>query len=321
MKTILVFIPILISIIANAQYFDFKPSLNGGALIKYSEFQISYDRKNKHSLWAAYLLTKDGIFGRTNRIETYTKDPDLDYEQQSIKSYAGVKYSKGHLVPSVDMKMSFRAMKQVNYFTSCTPQITTFRRGIWNQIEKQIRSWAQENEELMVVSGAFFKESTIRIGQGVPVPTAYYKVVYDNVGPEKKMLAFYFPHDSTAVKDLQSYAITVDELETITGIDFFVNMADDLEFYFEARAKLDEWSFLSFTTGTETKCTARIYNGSQCERPTKNSSGICWEHEQNGSKQSINEKQTSKKCIGKGCENFTTDKSGKCNFHLYPVEN
>ncbi len=53
----------------------------------------------------------------------------------------------------------------------------------------------------------------------VSVPREYYKVVYDPTGTEK-MIALVLPNQK-GMKPLEEYVVTVDYVETITGIDFF----------------------------------------------------------------------------------------------------
>ena len=56
------------------------------------------------------------------------------------------------------------------------------------------------------------------------------------------MIAFLLPHENTN-KPLYEFVVSVDELERLTGIDFFPELEDDLENRLEAENDYKDWSF------------------------------------------------------------------------------
>ncbi len=69
----------------------------------------------------------------------------------------------------------------------------------------------------------FEGEHTV-IGNGVHVPTHYYKVVFDSAGIDA--IAFLVPHRAISKGDLPGFIVSVDEVEQLTGLDFN-NLLDD----------------------------------------------------------------------------------------------
>ena len=61
----------------------------------------------------------------------------------------------------------------------------------------------------------------------ITIPKAFYKVVYDLTSPVK-MIGFIIPHCSSD-QPLQVFAVSVDEVEKQTGLDFFSKIPEDLE--------------------------------------------------------------------------------------------
>ena len=62
-------------------------------------------------------------------------------------------------------------------------------------------------------------------------------------------IAFLVPHEeglpeSPKAADLQKYAVSVNELEQATGIDFFCNLDDAIENQVEAEKNFDDWTWL-----------------------------------------------------------------------------
>ena len=62
-----------------------------------------------------------------------------------------------------------------------------------------------------------------------------------------KAIAFWVEHtngtDTTTGNALSKYIVSIDELERLTGIDFFCNLPDDIENVVEANAVPAAWGF------------------------------------------------------------------------------
>ena len=86
-------------------------------------------------------------------------------------------------------------------------------RGIWKRLEEQVRKFALQEGEIMVVTGPVLpKEKSTTIGNNkVMVPDRYYKVVYD-LTPPQKMIGFIIPNCGSS-RPLQDFAVTVDAVE------------------------------------------------------------------------------------------------------------
>ena len=75
----------------------------------------------------------------------------------------------------------------------------------------------------------------------IPIPHAFFKVIYDMTPPEK-MIGFILPHRSDR-KALSCFAVTVDQVETVTGLDFFSELPDELEERLEAEVDINLWNW------------------------------------------------------------------------------
>ena len=70
----------------------------------------------------------------------------------------------------------------------------------------------------------------------IPVPVAFYKVILD-LTPPMKMIGFIVPNE-TSKRRLASFSVSVDEVERLTGYDFFSDLDDDIENRLE---RLHDW--------------------------------------------------------------------------------
>ena len=109
-------------------------------------------------------------------------------------------------------------------------------------MEQACRKWAKQYGDIYIVCGPiFYKKSSKTIGKNkVAVPDAFFKVVLC-MNPSPKAIGFIYKNaDGNRPKG--DYANSVDEVERITGIDFFPALPDDIEKMVEAKCDVSEWN-------------------------------------------------------------------------------
>lgn len=221
---------------------DFFPTSTTGEIIKHTYYAMSYSEKHEQPEWVAYELTKESIRKpNVKRSGNFRPDPRVRKASASKADYRGSGYDRGHLVPAGDMAFNNKAMSETFFMSNMSPQIHNFNSGIWRQLEESVRDWAWDNKHLYVVTGPVLTRGILdEIGPNdVAVPEEYYKVILDYTQPSLKGIAFLMPNE-ISTKPMMDYATTIDEIEKITGIDFFTEIADEdeakLESSFDERA-------------------------------------------------------------------------------------
>ncbi|MBP5585261.1 MAG: DNA/RNA non-specific endonuclease [Lentisphaeria bacterium] len=141
------------------------------------------------------------------------------------------------------MAFSIKTMDESFYMSNMSPQKGEFNRGIWKDLEAQVRSFAISGKDIFVVTGPILpKTKTITIGVNkVTVPDAYYKVVYDRTPPEK-MIGFILPNAGSS-KSLQDFSVTVDAVEQATGLDFFNLLPQPQQEQLESSIDISAWNW------------------------------------------------------------------------------
>ena len=217
-----------------------------------------YDANKMVSLWTAYPLNSSHM-GNLARPSSWSYHPDIDQTKQpNLKShsYSGDVYSRGHMIPNGSRNGIAEMQKQTFYVTNSVPQRQDrFNGTIWNALENAIQDIA-ENEEVYVVTGVAFESKTIEYitpsddtSQKCAIPNYFYKVVLKvnksgDAVTSASTIGFWFVHQDYTGTDYASYAVSVDQIEQWTGMDFFVNLPDGVETTAEANAN---WStFQSF---------------------------------------------------------------------------
>ena len=186
------------------------------------------------------LQVQTQVARRTNR---FREDPEVPTGSATNADYRKSGYDRGHLAPAADMAFSVQTMADSFFFSNMSPQVPAFNRGIWKRLEEQVRKFALQEGEIMVVTGPVLpKEKSITIGNNkVTVPDRYYKVVYD-LTPPQKMIGFIIPN-SGSTRPLQDFAVTVDAVEKETGLNFFSLVPRQEQDRLESTITLDAWSW------------------------------------------------------------------------------
>ena len=126
--------------------------------------------------------------------------------------------------------------------SNMTPQRPGFNRGIWRSLESLVRKWAKENKEVYVVTGPILTDGPYEaIGEnGVSIPKWYFKVILDYTEPDLKAIGFILPNQKSSLP-LSSFAVSVDLVEILTGIDFFPAIPDSQEDNLESASSWSDW--------------------------------------------------------------------------------
>ena len=204
-------------------------------------FALGYSKKYRQALWVSYILTAEESTSKAvRRSNAFKVDPAIRYRPVLPKEFKNSGYDKGHLAPAADMSFSVESMKNSFYMSNISPQLPGCNRGIWKRLETQVRVWAQKEETLCIVTGPVFKKRNKRMKETkLPIPYAFYKVIFD-MTPPHKMIGFLIPNDTTK-KQLPAFVVSVDQLELLTGFDFFSELDDTLENALEARSSFEAW--------------------------------------------------------------------------------
>ena len=151
------------------------------------------------------------------------------------------------MAPAADFRWSFDAMNDTFYLSNMCPQTHAFNAGIWSDLEEAIRSIAYEDETIYVVTGPVLTDGPYEtIGENnVAVPKYFYKVVLDYSAPTVKAIGFILPHENSK-EPLSYFAVTVDEVEEKTGLDFFPLLPDEEEERLESSLDTTLWALKNF---------------------------------------------------------------------------
>ncbi len=211
-------------------------------ILKRVGYIVSYNKDTRIPNWVAWHLTAAHVSGKNKRSDIdFQEDTDVPAPRATNWDYYRSGYDRGHMCPAGDNKWDATAMQQSFLFTNMCPQAPGLNRGDWNEIEQACRKWAKKFGGVYIVSGPIlYREKHKMIGENkVVVPEAFFKVVLCLQGTPKAIGFIYKNTDGNRPKD--AYVNSIDQVERITGIDFFPNLPDNIENKVEAEKNLDDW--------------------------------------------------------------------------------
>ena len=222
--------------------FDYFPTSTTNNIYEHKGYALSYVEEHEQAEWVAYYLEESDFTSVKYERPFFNQDPLVKTQSADWRNFKKTKYNKGHLCPAGDRKKSYELYEETFYTSNASPQLYDFNAGIWNRFEQKTRYWAEKYDKLYVITGGVLSNDLKTIGtEKVAVPNYFYKIILDYHTPELKVIAFLIPHEASE-KGLYQFVTSVDEIESLTGIDFFPELPDELEAELEKSDSYLNWS-------------------------------------------------------------------------------
>ena len=237
----------------------------------YGEISLEYSIAQKHAKWVAWPLHAgylgsgrndswkfDNTLNPYNPVYGRTGEPNDYRDQIDLTNPLGiVSYNRGHLCPSGDRNATPQYSAATFYYSNMSPQIGDFNGGIWGRLETTVRKWAENAGDTLYIcaGGSILKTEHIAlhtVPSSMAVPKYYFKVILRKRGQSTyDAIGFWFEHKkyldnngktvNTVIDNIDLVMKSVDEIEALTGIDFFYNLPEDIQNTVEAMKNKSDW--------------------------------------------------------------------------------
>lgn len=230
---------------SNPRLLEMPKTRKGEIIVHHTGFCLSYNTTTNCPNWVAWELTSDEASARAGRNPDFYADPAIEERSQvTTRDYTGSGYDRGHMCPAADMKWSTEAQHDCFYMSNICPQDHNLNSKSWERLENACRRWATREGSVYIACGPIFKEGrkarTIGRDHKVRVPDGFFKVVLSLRKGQEKAIGFYYANNDRQ-QDMEAAATTVDEIEKMTGYDFFYQIDKGIEKRVEARSNLQAW--------------------------------------------------------------------------------
>lgn len=209
---------------------QFKILVNIGYAVGYSE-----DLKNP--LWAVYRLgnKKTDFVQEWERPWTFVVDIRTD-SKVTHEDYESSGYDRGHMAPNAAILEQYGQMAQLETYliSNICPQTRRLNRGIWETLEAKIKDEISQDDTtnkqvhgVYVITGPIFKKNPPdKLNSGIAIPDEFYTIISFQKGylSTMKAVSFIFPQVLQG-NDFMDYVTTIDEIERVTGLEFFPELS------------------------------------------------------------------------------------------------
>lgn len=255
---------------ADNYYVDHFVKWDGAEVLNYA---YEWNAGKKHAAWVAYSFDKTTCKDVVSRTDAWDVDPKLPAEMQtSNDQHKNDGFDRGHICASEDRVYLKEANEQTFYYSNMSPQISSFNQGFWASLEKQVQTWgrsipAKYDKVYVTKGGTLNKLLTSFTGKvksgdglypttdeagftsnGLACPKYYFMALLSQKGEIYHAIGFLIEHREGLSKnptadELKQCAVSIDELEGETGLDFFCNLPDDLEEEVESSFNASDWAW------------------------------------------------------------------------------
>lgn len=220
-----------------------NPAQPTNYLMVKTQYALSYHRDNGEANWVSWHLDNTWL-GSTPRQDDFRADTTLPagWYQVQATDYSGSGFDRGHMCPSGDRTISVSANSATFLMTNMIPQMPANNQGPWASLESYSRTLVSQGNELYIVSGGQGLQYFIANGH-VAVPAQTWKVIIvltngsNDVGrvtTSTRTIAVVMPNSGSIGSDWRAYRVSVDQVEAITGFDFFSSVSPSIQNVIEA---------------------------------------------------------------------------------------
>ena len=197
----------------------YLPTGPSDQVVHHRYYSLGYEEAWEQARWVAYTLTpKQLSTRRVKRRDDFRPDPNVRTGSAERDDYRRSGYTRGHLVPAGDMAFDEVAMNETFYYSNMSPQLAEHNGAVWRELEETSRDWVRASVKHYIVTGPIIGERPKTIGANqVAVPRAFFRVMLRDDG---EGIGYIIAHDRQS-DPLSKFAVSIDEVERQTGLDFF----------------------------------------------------------------------------------------------------
>ena len=214
-------------------------------------YTVGHDGSLRVPLWVSYRLTRKYVEGRQfaprSRLR-WRADPDLPPgDRATDRDYIRSGYSRGHMAMQSDMRgRSEECERQAYLLSNIAPQRQRLNVGAWLALEGRCKRWAKRYGEIWIICGPIFDGPEPRRLQGrrpgrVAIPDGFYKIVVRHDMGRVVVLGFIMRHGADKHTALGAFLASVDDIESLTGLDFLADLDNQIETSIEASKAVELW--------------------------------------------------------------------------------
>lgn len=229
------------------------PNQPNNYLLFKNQYAVSYNRSRSIPNWVSWRLDNTWR-GSAARQDDFRPDLTLpaNFPRVTQTDYTGSGFDRGHHCPSADRTSTVADNSATFLMTNMMPQAPDNNQGVWEDLESYSRTLLPNNELYIVMGGSGTGGTgsnggtTTTLANGkITVPAYTWKVIVvlpvgdadvSRIDQNTRTIAVIIPNRQGVRNDpWQKYVASVDQVERLTGYDFFSNVPVQIQDQIEAR--------------------------------------------------------------------------------------
>ena len=238
-------------------------------LMEKPQFIISYNNEKLIPNWVGWHLGNEDL-GEAERSDKFVPDVTLPESWYQVRKedyqFNMYGFDRGHVCPSADKTATSEDNEATFLMTNMIPQSPNCNRIVWMHLESYERELVEQGNELYIFAGphgvggtgsrGYFEEIVINKKNGdvykITVPAYSWKVIMilsesdddvNAISDDTEVIAVSIPNtqDCKFIKDTEEkadwhdYICSINDIEQMTGYDFFELLEDNLEETLESK--------------------------------------------------------------------------------------
>lgn len=209
-------------------------------------YTVGYSESMKNPLWVSYRIFDVSKLESGKRESRFSVD-SRTRAQVSHSDYTHSGFDRGHMAPNYGIATRYgpEAQKETFLMSNIIPQTPGVNRYPWKDLEMRVaKRYGRYFHEVWIVTGPVFQGEIRKLDSGVPIPSAYYKIIIDEHGDELRVLAFLVPRKLPPYTRIKTCMVSIDEIEQVTDLDFFSDLPDAVEAELESEKATRLWPWI-----------------------------------------------------------------------------
>lgn len=212
-------------------------------LLVKKQFVLSYNNALGRANWVGWRLAKEWV-GSAPRQNDFRPDLDLPdgYYRANANAFTSSGFDRGHLCPSSDRDANVTDNSSTFVMTNMIAQAPNVNQGNWEDLESYCRKLVSQGNELYIYAGGYGEGGSGSNGgttkwldnKKVTVPSNCWKAIVvlpegaddvNRIDSKTRVIAINIPNKQSAgAASWGDYRVSVRDLESATGFDFFTEL-------------------------------------------------------------------------------------------------
>ena len=212
-------------------------------VLRRNGFVVGWSPSLRHPVWVAYRTFPAPPYDPNVKRPGFRADPQAERSPKS-EAYRNTGFDRGHLAPNLAIARRYGKDGQRDSFltSNICPQTPQLNQGPWYELEYRISEvWPDIYGSVWTIVGAIPSPAGKRLPDGVDIPTGFYQIVLAQTSGGIKAWAVIIPQRVRRYDYARQRLVSIDELESATGLDFLSELPDDVENALESQTATRLW--------------------------------------------------------------------------------